>query len=115
MAMIYTVREIVRDGKPTGKYRMTSASDESEDGIILGLCEHEHSSPDEARTCPVVTAKLARIFPIMPECDKLQDRIAELELALRKIHDRAHEWNAIPLCVELEQIAFDALGLKGGA
>jgi len=46
---------------------------------------------------------------------RAEKRIAELEFALRKIYDRAHEWNAIPLCVELEQMAFDALGLKGGA
>ena len=49
------------------------------------------------------------------ERDRARARAAELEFAVRKIHDRAHEWNAIPLCVELEQMAFDALGLKGGA
>ena len=42
-------------------------------------------------------------------------RIADLELALRKIHDRAHSWNNIPACSDIEQIAFDALGLKDGA
>jgi len=42
-------------------------------------------------------------------------RIADLELALRKIHDRAHSWNNIPACSDIEQIAFAALGLKDGA
>ena len=45
---------------------------------------------------------------------RAEKRIPEVELALRKIHDRAHEWNAIPLCVEIERMAFDALGLERG-
>jgi hypothetical protein len=42
-----------------------------------------------------------------PEC-------AKLELALREIHDRAHSWNNIPACSDIERMAFDALGLERG-
>jgi len=82
MAIIYRVREIEQAGQPTGKFRMTEASDESSDSTIFGLCEHEHGTQDEAKLCPVVVAKLARIFPPMPacpKCDELTKRIAELE------------------------------------
>ena len=47
--------------------------------------------------------------------ERAETRIAELEAALRTIHDRAHTWNAIPLCVEIERMAAEVLGLKGGA
>ena len=86
MAMIYTVREITFNGQSTGKFRMTANSDEDPNGLILGLCEHEHDTRGEALACPVVAKKLARIFPAMPECpecDKLRKRVAELEKALR--------------------------------
>jgi len=118
MANIYRVREIERAGQPTGKFRMTEASDESSDSTIFGLCEHEHDTQNEARLCPVVVAKLERIFPptpACPTCDELTKRIEELEAHLRKIHDRAHSWNNIPACGDIEQMAAQALGLKGGA
>jgi hypothetical protein len=82
MANIYRVREIERAGQPTGKFRMTEASDESSDSTIFGLCEHEHDTQNEARLCPVVVAKLERIFPptpACPTCDELTKRIEELE------------------------------------
>ena len=44
-----------------------------------------------------------------------QKRIAELKAHLRKIHDRAHSWRNIPACGDVEQMAAQALGLKGGA
>ena len=117
MANIYRVREIERAGQPTGKFRMTEASDESSDSTIFGLCEHEHDTQNEARLCPVVVAKLERIFPptpACPTCDELTKRIEELEAHLRKIHDRAHAWNNIPACSDIEQMAAQALGLGRG-
>ena len=45
----------------------------------------------------------------------LRARVQELEAHLRKIHDRAHAWNNIPACGDVEQMAAQALGLKGGA
>jgi len=38
----------------------------------------------------------------------------ELEAHLRKIHDRAHAWNSIPACSDVEQMAAQALGLGRG-
>jgi hypothetical protein len=46
---------------------------------------------------------------------RLQARVKKLEAHLRKIHDRAHSWNNIPACSDIEQMAAQALGLKGGA
>ena len=79
MAMLYVVREITRDGQPTGKFHMTANSDEDPNGLILGLCEHEHDTRGEALACPVVAKKLARIYPAMLECPEC----GELKKALR--------------------------------
>ena len=49
------------------------------------------------------------------ECYRLRVRVKELEAHLRKIHDRARAWNNIPACSDIEQMAAQALGLKGGA
>jgi tRNA/tmRNA/rRNA uracil-C5-methylase (TrmA/RlmC/RlmD family) len=173
MAMVYVVREITRGGRPSGRFRMTSASDESENAVILGLCEHEHVDRIEARSCPVVVAKLEKVFPPMTECPKCNDaqklivrlergqeelanggkvlmlqamrirqaltdvaeegvdteeiakrvrrerdealkRIANLEFAIRKIHNRAHGWSTIIPYDVIEQVADEALGLKKG-
>jgi hypothetical protein len=62
MAMIYAVRELTRDGKPTGKFRMAASSDESAAGIYYyRRCEHKHDTPEEARSCPDVAEELSRI------------------------------------------------------
>jgi hypothetical protein len=81
MARVYGVREIMRDGRLIGKFRVTSFNDKSEDGIILGMCEHDHDTADEAQACPVVVQKLARIFPSLAECldcAEAQKRVAEM-------------------------------------
>lgn len=51
MAEIYQPLQIMRDGLPTGKWRMTWRSDESADGFIGGLCDHEHDSAEDAAQC----------------------------------------------------------------
>ena len=46
------------DGRPSGRYRLTSRTDR-EDGIPpRGLCDHEHDSPEDARRCPTARAQL---------------------------------------------------------
>lgn len=52
---------------------------------------------------------------IQADLAEAKSRVAELEAHLRKIHDRAHSWNNIPACSDIEQMAAQALGLKGGA
>jgi hypothetical protein len=108
MARVYTVREITRGGKPTGKFRVISHNDESEDGLVISMCEHDHDTKDEAQACHVVIQKLAPIFrPVVvekpvrsfppmeeqknwvnePEVTKA--RIADLETSLRSVIDLA--------------------------
>ena len=49
------------------------------------------------------------------EEEALRDCVAELQAHLRRVHDRAHSWNSIPACSDIEQMAAQALGLRGGA
>lgn len=52
MVEIVQVLEIAGpNGEPTGKFRRTVKSDES-DAPPRGLCSHEHDSREEAATCP---------------------------------------------------------------
>jgi hypothetical protein len=48
------------------------------------------------------------------ERDEALERIANLEFAIRKIHNRAHGWNTIIPYDVIEQVADEALGLKKG-
>lgn len=58
MAIWYRVLELTdAEGKPSGTYRLTSASDEST-APPLGLCGHRHSTRAEARACPDAKAQL---------------------------------------------------------
>lgn len=82
MANVYEVLEITCDGKPTGKYRMTRKSDESSSSPITGICDHEHDTKEQARSCPVVVEKMAKIFPPRIRADALVARVGELEKAL---------------------------------
>ena len=60
-------------------------------------------------------ALIADAPKLLIERDALQARVKELKAHLRKIHDRAHSWRNIPACGDVEQMAAQALGLKGGA
>lgn len=62
MAEIYEVLELANS---PGKWRMTVRSDES-GAPPYGLCEHEHGTPDEARACPTIQARMNGVFPKPP-------------------------------------------------
>ena len=64
---------------------------------------------------PVCCPQCCQIQSLTDHIEKLQAAVQELEAHLRKIHDRAHSWNNIPACGDVEQMAAQALGLKGGA
>ena len=64
---------------------------------------------------PVCCPQCCQIQSLADRIEKLQTAVKELEAHLRKIHDRAHAWNNIPACGDVEQMAAQALGLKGGA
>jgi hypothetical protein len=51
MAWWIETLEIADEGKPTGTFRKTARSDE-DGGGPFGLCDHAHSSKEEADECP---------------------------------------------------------------
>jgi len=80
---VYQVLEIAREGKPSGKYRYTKTCD----GITYGLCDHEHSSYEEAKRCWVAKEKVDKAFGRDAESlkrhrDQLERELAETNQAL---------------------------------
>lgn len=57
------IANVYRPGEGTGKFRHTARSDEYDSGII-GLCEHEHDSIEEAYNCPDAIAEEGRVTGI---------------------------------------------------
>jgi len=82
-------------------------------------CAHESDGHVCLRVAPAIRDLFVemreRAEKAERERDEARKRVAELEAHLRKIHDRAHSWNSIPACSDIEQMAAQALGLKGGA
>ena len=64
---------------------------------------------------PVCCPQCCRIQSLVDHIEKLQAAVLEMAAHLRKIHDRAHSWNNIPACSDIEQMAAQALGLRGVA
>ena len=44
-------------GRGTGRYRLTRRADDPPSNPY-GLCDHEHTTPEEARSCPEARARL---------------------------------------------------------
>lgn len=63
MAMIYSIREIAKNGKGTGKYRYIGQSDE-QPNVIDELCDcvDGHATHSEAENCPTAKARLDKLF-----------------------------------------------------
>jgi hypothetical protein len=88
MTIFYMVREIAdANGRPTGKYRYTEQSDESEHAPIWGLCEHEHGSVEEAEQCPDARRVLTREFPA-PPANPIEAYARGLELVVQEYKER---------------------------
>lgn len=95
MAMVYQSCEILKDGKPTGKWRFTSRSDEEKSVPHKGLCSHEHDSPEEASACSDAKAKLPRymrqrestlmICEITPTCRENRGRMEAFDESCRRL------------------------------
>lgn len=69
--------EIAReDNSPTGKWRLTSRSDETNPPEIHGLCDHEHDTPEEAAACPEAKLRSGRSGLDLPARWKLSDSSA---------------------------------------
>lgn len=66
MTWIYEALEMHdRSGKPIGKYRVVRwRSNDPE--LIQGLCDHHHSSANEALNCPVANRVLDEEFSDLP-------------------------------------------------
>jgi len=84
-----------------------------------GRCEHCGATLNVSgcQRCgaPVCCPQCCQIQSLADHIEKLQTAVKELKAHLRKIHDRAHSWHNIPACSDIEQMAAQALGLKGGA
>ena len=77
--------------------------------------ERDTSLAQMAELEDLVVRVIKRAEQAERERDEARKRVAELKAHLRKVHDRAHSWNNIPACSDIEQMAAQALGLKGGA
>jgi len=85
MARIYQPREITKDGKPTGKWRMTVRSDD--EGWERGLCEHEHDSAEDAQECADAQAKMGREFLRIEQTITIQIGNSDDKLSQNRWHD----------------------------
>ena len=83
-----------------------------------GRCEHCGATLNVSGCprcgAPVCCPQCCQIQSLADRIEKLQTAVKELEAHLRKIHDRAHAWNNIPACGDVEQMAAQALGLGRG-
>lgn len=83
MAMIYSTRELARDGKGTGRFRYIGQSDEQSHVIDeLCDCENGHASPAEAEACPTAKARLDKLFH--RDIESLRQRVDRKRTELSK-------------------------------
>ena len=107
MARIYETREITKDNKPTGKWRMTVRSDD--EGWEHGLCEHEHDSPEDARECRDACAKLKQHFPMTKSTITIQIGNSDDKLSQVRWHDFCHHMQSV---LESEKIELHFSGFS---
>ena len=109
MARIYEPREITKDDKPIGKWRMTVRSDD--EGWERGLCEHEHDSPEDAQECADARAKMEREFPKLKIEQTITIQIGNSDDKLSQVrwHDFCHHMQSV---LESEKIELHFSGFS---
>lgn len=90
---IFEPLEITQDGKPTGKWRLTRRTDDPATEPV-GLCDHEHDTPEEAAKCPVALQARNKAFggdPLRREYRALtrveQGQIQDIKAAAEALHN----------------------------